>query len=747
MFVTGLDNTVVDWCPGAEAIFGWTAAEIIGRSAEVLFTPEDCAAGVPARELQTAMRQGCANDERWHVRRDGTRFFANGSVRPLHDASGAVNGFIKIALDETERRAVEDRLRASEEFTRRILSSSADCIKVLDLDARLEFMSEGGMCVMEIDDFGAVEGSCWPDFWKGDEHALAQEAVDEAKRGGTGRFQGFATTYKGTPRWWDVIVTAMVGPDGKPEKLLSISRDITANREAETRLRELNDTLEQQVAERTAERDHMWNSSPDLMLVLDFEGIFRRVNPAWTTMLGYSPKELIGHHVNEFVIEDDHDATVGAYEQAAGGGSPRVQIRYRHKDGSTRTISWAAAPATDLIYATGRDVTSENLARDELELAQAALRQAQKMEAVGQLTGGVAHDFNNLLTVIRGSTDLLRRPNLPKDRRKVYIDAISDTADRAAKVTSQLLAFARRQALKPELFDAVESLRVIRDMVGTLTGSRIIITLDLHAEPCFISADRSQFETAIVNMAVNARDAMNAEGNLTIKVNVSPGIPATRAHAPVEGPFVIIALTDTGSGIAPSRLDRIFEPFFTTKSVGHGTGLGLSQVFGFAKQSGGNIRVESVEGQGSTFIMYLPLVEAPQQIDKPATDTWAPSVGEGACILVVEDNPEVGEFATAALNELGYQTELAPNAMEALAKLAAGASDFDVVFTDVVMPGMSGIDLAKQIASLYPNLPVILTSGFSDVLAQDGVDGYRLLSKPYSIEELSAVLREVAKPA
>ena len=286
IFVTDGDGIVADWTAGAEAIFGWSAEDIVGRSADQLFTPEDRAAGVPAQEFATAREHGCANDERWHVRRDGSRFFANGSVRPLHGPGGEVSGFIKVARDDTERRAVEARLRSSEEFTRRILASSADCVKVLGLDGRLEFMSEGGMCVMEVDDFSVVEGAFWPDFWPGEENASALAAVDAAKRGGTGRFQGFATTMKGTPRWWDVIVTPTSGPDGEPEKLLSVSRDVTATKQAEVALRELNETLETQVAERTADRDRMWRLSTDIMLVAQMDATITGVNPAWGSLLG-----------------------------------------------------------------------------------------------------------------------------------------------------------------------------------------------------------------------------------------------------------------------------------------------------------------------------------------------------------------------------------------------------------------------------------------------------------------------------
>lgn len=377
----------------------------------------------------------------------------------------------------------------------------------------------------------------------------------------------------------------------------------------------------------------------------------------------------------------------------------------------------------------------------ELQTAEDALRQSQKMEAVGQLTGGVAHDFNNLLTVIRSATDLLKRPDLSVERRERYIDAISDTADRAAKLTGQLLAFARRQALKPEIIDVGQSLNVIAEMLGTLTGSRIVIGIDVPASPCFTNVDPSQLDTALVNMAVNARDAMGGAGRIDIAVRSASFIPAVRSHPPVRGRFVAISMTDTGSGIAPDKLERIFEPFFTTKGVGEGTGLGLSQVFGFAKQSEGDITVESQVGSGTTFTLYLPAVDQGTVADTDETVEGLAD-GHGTCVLVVEDNKEVGTFTTQSLAELGYVTVWAANAQEALAELANDASRFDIVFSDVVMPGTNGIELGEEIRRRYPKLPIVLTSGYSNVLAQNGTHGFELLHKPYSVEQLSRVLQK-----
>ena len=394
--------------------------------------------------------------------------------------------------------------------------------------------------------------------------------------------------------------------------------------------------------------------------------------------------------------------------------------------------------------AAGREALEEQVRERTAKLLvqEEALRQSQKMEAVGQLTGGIAHDFNNLLTIIRSSVDLLRRPTLAEDRRRRYLDAVSDTVDRAAKLTGQLLAFARRSALLPEVFDVGARLAAVADLLDTVTGARIKVHVDVPDQPCFAHADVSQFETALVNMAVNARDAMDGEGRLTLRLDGDTGLPPIRGHGGSEAPFVSVSLSDTGEGIPPERLARIFEPFFTTKGVGKGTGLGLSQVFGFAKQSGGDIDVASVLGEGTTFTLYLPRVPAPGDApeEAPAAERGTVPAGDGREVLIVEDNVEIGRFAKHLLDDLGYRTLWVPNADEALARLSAEAARFQVVFSDVVMPGMSGIDLAQEVRRRHPRLPVVLTSGYSHVLAEEGPHGFDLVHKPYSAEQISRAL-------
>jgi PAS domain S-box-containing protein len=544
-------------------------------------------------------------------------------------------------------------------------------------------------------------------------------------------------------RWFDVRALRIGDPASR--RVAVLFTDISERKRMEEALQVLNATLEQQVFERTAERDRLWTLSEDMLARANYEGMMSAVSPAWTRVLGWSEAELLSRPYATFMHPDDMGPTLAGLARMGETRQPaRFENRIATFDGGWKPIEWTVAPEPDgaNFIAVGRDLTLAKAREAELASAQEALRQAQKMEAVGQLTGGVAHDFNNLLTVIKSSTDLLKRPNLPEERRERYVGAISDTVDRAAKLTGQLLAFARRQALKPEVFDAGRSVATISDMVGTLSGSRIRIVTDIPDEPCFINADPSQFDTALVNMAVNARDAMDGEGTLTITVRPASTIPPIRTHPAVRGDFVAVCIEDTGAGIAPDQIEHIFEPFFTTKGVGQGTGLGLSQVFGFAKQSGGEVCVQSTVGAGTMFVLYLPRVVAevaiPRAEPEPLVD------GHGMCVLVVEDNIDVGTFATQTLAELGYDTVWATNAAEALAELAKDANRFDVVFSDVVMPGMNGIDLAHRIRRDHHDLPVLLASGYSHVLSQNGTRGFELLHKPYSVEQLSRLLCKVA---
>jgi PAS domain S-box-containing protein len=750
VFVADLEGTVTDWTPGAQVIFGWPAEEIVGQSCALLFTPEDQAAGVPAHELTTARDKGCANDERWHLRYDGSRFFANGSVRPLHDDAGQVAGFIKIARDETERRATEARLRASEEFNSRILASSADCIKVLDLDGRLEFMSEGGMCVMEVEDFQAIEGACWPDFWQGEEHARALEAIAEAKRGGTGRFQGFATTMKGSPRWWDVIVTAMTGPEGRPDKLLSISRDVTGTKAAEVQLRELNETLEAQVAERTADRDRMWRLSTDLMLVARLDATITATNPAWSRLLGWSDAELAGHSFIELVHPDDQETTIAEVGRLSQGATTfRFENRYRASDGSYRWISWIAVPDESLIHAVGRDVTAERQAAEELAKAQDALRQAQKMEAVGQLTGGLAHDFNNLLTGIMGNLELLqlRVARGRFDDVDRLINAAQGAGRRAASLTQRLLAFSRRQTLDPKPTDVNRLIAGMEELLRRTVGASADIEIVGAGGLWPAMIDAGQLENALLNLCINARDAMPDGGRITIETaNKWLDDRAAKARDLPPGQYLSICVTDTGTGMTPEVIDRAFEPFYTTKPLGQGTGLGLSMIYGFARQSGGQVRIYSEVGQGTTMCIYLPRYMGDADTDEASGTVDGQAGGSGETVLVVDDEATIRHLVDEVLDELGYTVIGAADGAGGLKVLQSG-SRIDLLVTDVGLPnGMNGRQLADAARAFRPDLKVLFITGYAENAAVgNGLlePGMELLTKPFTLDDLTRKVRDM----
>ena len=360
--------------------------------------------------------------------------------------------------------------------------------------------------------------------------------------------------------------------------------------------------------------------------------------------------------------------------------------------------------------------------------AEDQLRQAQKMQALGQLTGGIAHDFNNLLTVIQGSADMLQRPNLAEDRRRRFADAIVQAAARAAALTSQLLAFARRQPLQPEVIDVNIMIKGMIELLDRALGERVTIETDLTDKACTVEADRAQLVSAILNIAVNGRDAMPEGGTLRI---------ASGIHEGEDGPMVAMCISDQGSGMDAETIERAMEPFFTTKAAGKGTGLGLSQVYGFATQSGGDLRIESTPGEGTRVTILLPcsgVAVAPAVSDAAGV----PREGRTGSVLLVEDNEEVGEFAEALLRELGHRVTRARSGGEALD--IAAVSSFDLVLTDVVMPAMSGLELAEALDKLYPGTPIVLTTGFSDEIARSGSGGRAVLLKPYRLETLAGVL-------
>jgi PAS domain S-box-containing protein len=648
-------------------------------------------------------------------------------------------------LDITERAQAKELLRESEERFRLIANSAPVPMWVSKLDrtrafanqAYLEFLGVGYEEALAFD---------WRMILHPDdmERIVAESVAGEASR----KPFVLEARYRradGEWRWMRSESQPRWGPAGELVGFIGVAHDVTTAKQAEMELRSLNETLERRISERTSQLQSILETTNQYQGLLDAQGNLLYANATALAGINAKPTDVLGKPFWETPwftgTEGAPEIILGAFAAAKNGENARTEVRLQLPT-CERYFDFAMRPILDQ-QGEINSMLSEAVDITDRRRNEEALRQAQKMEAVGQLTGGVAHDFNNLLTIIRSATDFLRRRELSEDRRRRYVDAISDTADRASKLTAQLLAFARRQPLVPQVFNVGAQVESVAELIRSLVGARIQIDLGLCDPDCFANADVAQFETALVNFAVNGRDAMDGEGRLGISVATVDAIPPIRGNPARRGNFISVAVTDAGTGIAPENLEAIFEPFFTTKEVGKGTGLGLSQAFGFAKQSGGEIAVESVVGLGSTFTIFLPQADPPADSTKPDEAKFETgAAGRGHRILVVEDNEEVGRFSAELLTDMGYTIKWVTSAKNALDTLEEDDLAFDLVFSDVIMPGMNGVELAAAIRERFPGLPVVLTSGYSNVLAENADRGFDLIHKPYSIEVLSRVLRK-----
>jgi len=1052
IFTMDLARRITGWNVGAERVLGWAEAEVVGQPADVIFTPEDREAGAPEQEARGAVEEGRAEDVRWHLKRDGSRLWANGVMLPLRDDAGSIQGLLKILRDKTAEKRAGDELREQAGFLQSVLASSGDCIKVLDLDGRLVFMSEGGQRVMEVSDYNAIRGCPWPDFWQGQGNADARAAVDAAKAGGAGHFQGAANTMAGTPRYWDVQVTPILGADGRPEKLLSVSRDITATRNAEKAMRE-SETRWRGLFERLHEGLVLGE------LVRDADGRTvdwrcRDVNPAWEDMVGIPREEALGRTVREIipgieaewvdgfalVVETGEPATfmrqVGTFGRwyeghvfrleagrfaalffevtkrqqgearraallelgdrlrdmddvtemllvaarimgrilgvsAAGygtmapdgetatiergwtaAGTRSIAGRHRMRDYGShvedlrrgeaaviadvkqdpRTVAAATAlaalgagafvnlpliehgrlvalffvldarprswTAEDVGFA--RDVAertrvaverrrAENSLRDlaaslerkvgertaernllakivettdvmimvsdldynilainganadeferiygvrpkvgdnmlgvladqpahqaqvragwgrglageeitivedygdpdrvrpyyevkfrslwddqgkrvgcyqfvtdvterlgeqaKLAEAQETLRQAQKMEAVGQLTGGLAHDFNNLLAGISGSLELLQT-RVAQGRigdLDRYITAAQGASKRAAALTHRLLAFTRRQTLDPKPTNINRLVAGMEELIRRTVGPAVAVEAAAAGGLWTTLVDPNQLENALLNLCINARDAMPDGGRLTVETgNRWLDQRAARERELPPGQYVSLCVSDTGTGMTPEVVRRAFDPFFTTKPIGMGMGLGLSMIYGFVRQSGGQARIYSEVGQGAMVCLYLPRHHGEaEDADMPVELAAAPRAGDGETVLVVDDEPTVRMLVTEVLEDLGYT---AIEAADSAAGLKVLQSDvrIDLLVTDVGLPGgMNGRQVADAGRAARPGLKVLFITGYAEnaVLSHGHLGpGMHVLTKPFAMEALAGRIKEL----
>jgi PAS domain S-box-containing protein len=565
----------------------------------------------------------------------------------------------------------------------------------------------------------------------------------------------------GETRWISVKSTIERDAQGKAIRLVGAHSDVTEQVEADLALRqseerfrkladqlaELNATLAQRVEEKTRERDRIWNVSQDLLVVADRSGIWRTVNPALTRTLGWSEAELLNRTSQWLEHPDDNGVTRAEVEKlGARETTVRFESRFRHKDGSYRWLSWTGVADRDHIYAVARDVTAEKAAAERLKATEEALLQSQKMEAVGQLTGGIAHDFNNLLTGIVGSLDLLQtRLNQGRtDNVARYINAAMTSANRAAALTHRLLAFARRQPLIPKSVDANQLVVSLEDLLRRTIGETIDLAIVASDDLWGTLCDPNQLESALLNLAINARDAMPDGGKLTIST-ANARLDSVTADTPALSPgdYICIGVTDTGVGMSAEVAARAFDPFFTTKPIGQGTGLGLSMIYGFARQSNGHATIDSKIGQGTSVRLYLPRHHGDSTAEHAAAGSAAEHAATGETVLVVEDEPVVRGVILEMLGEQGYRTLEAVDGPSGL-QILRNHERIDLLVTDVGLPGMNGRQLADQARETRPALKILFITGYAESVAiADGFlqPGMEMITKPFDLEHLSQRIR------
>jgi PAS domain S-box-containing protein len=555
---------------------------------------------------------------------------------------------------------------------------------------------------------------------------LPQRALEIAGREGRFEAEGWRIRKDGTRFWASAVLDAIHDDAGDLVGFAKITRDITERKMAEQALFESEQRF----------RLLVQGVSDYALYMLDREGRVSNWNTGAKAIKGYDADEIVGAHFSRFYTPDDH--AVGeparALATALREGKYEAEAWRVRKDGS----HFFAHVVIDPIYddmgehvgfaKITRDITERRHTQQALQDSQASLFQAQKLQALGELTGGIAHDFNNLMTVIRGSAELLTNDALPAEKRRRYIEAIIETADRASTLTSHLLAFGRRQALKPEVTDLNLRLDALGEILSRTLGAPIEVALSLAPGLWPVEVDSAQLETALLNAAFNARDSMPEGGRLTL---------STRNHVDdAIGDSVCIEIADTGQGMSAETLNRVFEPFFTTKPIGKGTGLGLSQIHGFAAQSGGRAEVVSALGEGTTVRLVLPRSAGSAMIS--TIRDQAPASARGKIVLLVEDNDQVRDFAQVLLEDMGCGVVAADSAETALPLIRSACPD--LLFSDIVMPGRSGIALARAAREIRPDLPILLASGYSEEIIGGLAADFEILRKPYSADSLATAL-------
>jgi len=748
------DRRVVFWNYWLSSASGIASEQAVGRSLSELFP--DRPLGRLTTSIADALSLGSSaflthslNPNLLPLRtRAGLPLVHNASVRPFGaqlSYSHCLLQIVDVTVATQRERILRDRQNARYDA---VVESASDLILTLDGSGIVQFANPAAVRETQYDRTELVgrplatlfdEPHLWEDLWRsvlgGDPSARSVELVARRKDGTRTFLDVSASKWTSEGR---IFVTAIL-------------RDMNERHAAQEALRGLNLTLEQRVAERTQERDRVWKVSLDMLGVAATDGTWISVNPAWTKVLGWLPEEILGKTTDWLEHPADRRKMRDAVNRlAAPEQTSDFESSFRTRKGDYRVLSWTAINVEGLLYCVARDITEQRRQQEALGKAEDALRQAQKMEAVGQLTGGLAHDFNNLLTGISGALELLQIRISQARYKDVerYISMAQGAASRAAALTHRLLAFSRRQTLDPKATEVNRLISGMTELIKNTVGPGIAVTLVDGPDLWTTLVDPNQLENALLNLCINARDAMSDGGQLRIET-VNRVLDSVEAFSfeMKPGEYVCLSVSDTGTGMSDEVARRAFDPFYTTKPLGQGTGLGLSMIYGFAKQSGGQVRIASTLGQGTTISLFLPRFRGEEQAaDKSHDFSTAPRAGMGETVLIVDDEPSVRMLISEVLAELGYTAIEAADGASALPVLRSDAR-VDLLVTDVGLPGgMNGRQLADFGRTARPDLKVLFITGYAEKAAMGptGLEpGMAILTKPFAMDGLAKRIKEL----
>ena len=769
---------VFSWNPGAERIFGYKADEIIGQPFTHFYTPDDIANGKPEQELQVALGEGRHEEESVRVRKDGSTFWAIGTTTAIKDYSDTFSGYARIVRDITER------VRATQEIQRKVRNLEAIVefqwtgLKTDDLDSVLQAAVQTVVNVLRADMCKVLQlrpdgkslliraGTGWQPGIVG-QAIIPSTADTQAGYTLLRREPTIVDDFRmekrfiGTPLLHEsgalsILSVALPPADGDQQPygvLTACSRtDQHFSQQDIVVLQAIANTLSVYIRRQhqKALLSAVTDNAIDGIIGITDRGIIQWFNLAAERQFGYTKSEVVGQNVKMLMPEpyqSKHDIYLDNYIRT---GEAKIigigrEVVARRKNGTTFPMELEVSEffLEERRHFTGvmRDLTKQK----QLE---AQLQQSQKLEAVGQLAGGVAHDFNNLLTIISGYSEILLSTLPPTDPKRETLKIILETGERAAALTRQLLAFSRQTVLEPKVLDLNGVVKETEKMLRRLIGEDILLIAILDPTIHRVKVDPGQLGQILMNLAVKARDAMPQGGKLTIDTcNVEHDETYCQTHAGAKpGKFVQLAISDTGFGMTPEIQARIFEPFFTTKGVGKGTGLGLAVVYGIIKQSGGYIEVYSEPNHGTTFKLYFPAAEEDVAASR-AADPFATMVPHGTeTVLLVEDEEGVRGIALLALQTHGYKVLTAIDGKDGLRVAGKHQGSIDLLVTDVVMPGKSGRELAESLRPAFPNMKTLFMSGYTDdAVIRHGLvqEQMAFLQKPFSPLALARKVRVV----